>query len=177
MPKSKARGKRAAAKRPAPGRKTTPRRGGDRAVLTAAFGSMRQQGTGASGTAAVVAVSDGAERGNAKNAQVGRSGGGRQSGRMATPLKPAGRLTRMLAAAGSSHRLKLLAALATGGPTGVDAGVLRKAARLTGGPLYHHINQLRLAGLVKNRRRDTYELTSAGRRFVAILAAAQPLIR
>jgi predicted transcriptional regulator len=46
---------------------------------------------------------------------------------------------------------------------------LAKATRLRAGPLYHHIAQLRLAGLVRPKERDLYALTRGGRN--ALLAA------
>ncbi|HEY3242656.1 MAG TPA: hypothetical protein VGM03_04815 [Phycisphaerae bacterium] len=83
------------------------------------------------------------------------------------------RLSARLAAAGSQPRLRMLAKLLEG------PGTYRALQRLTGlkvGPLYHHINALRLAGLLGPKQRDLYELTRAGRNLILILAAADGLM-
>ena len=54
---------------------------------------------------------------------------------------------------------------------------LQRATKLKPGPLYHHINQLRLAGLIMPKQRDLYELTRGGRNLILALMAAAPLIR
>ncbi len=54
---------------------------------------------------------------------------------------------------------------------------LQKATRLEAGPLYHHVNQLRLAGLVMPKQRDLYELTRGGRNLILTAMAAESLIR
>ncbi len=86
---------------------------------------------------------------------------------------PAGRLAAVLAAAGSEHRLKLLMRLLAG-PAAYRE--LRDLSGLLAGPLYHHLNTLRLALLIQPKRRDTYQLTPAGRTLVLGLAALAPLM-
>jgi predicted transcriptional regulator len=54
---------------------------------------------------------------------------------------------------------------------------LQKVTRLKAGPLYHHINQLRLANLILPKQRDLYELTRGGRNLILTAMAAGPLIR
>lgn len=46
---------------------------------------------------------------------------------------------------------------------------LQKLTNLKAGPLYHHINQLRLAGLIFPKQRDLYELTRGGRNLAMII--------
>lgn len=71
------------------------------------------------------------------------------------------------AAAGLAHaaRTTILMYL-LGGPATHKALVARTG--LDGGPLYHHLRELRSAGLIGPKQRDIYELTRPGRR--AILA-------
>ena len=69
---------------------------------------------------------------------------------------------------GSRHRLRILGALAGGGAT--YRGLV-KTTGLAAGPLYHHVNQLRLAGLVRPKERDLYEITPKGTRCLLMAAA------
>lgn len=87
--------------------------------------------------------------------------------------RPAGRrrLAGLLAAVSNSHRLTILTKLLEGPAT---YRAMQKATGLKVGPLYHHVNQLRLAGLLAPKQRDLYRLTPAGRTLVALLAAALP---
>jgi DNA-binding HxlR family transcriptional regulator len=82
-------------------------------------------------------------------------------------------LARVLAAVGSVHRLRIVSGLLEGPAT---YRWLRKRTRLDAGPLYHHINQLRLAGLIGPKERDLYELTRGGRNLLLALLAARRLI-
>jgi len=84
------------------------------------------------------------------------------------------RLGRLLAALGNPHRVKILAALLAGPQT--YRGLVR-ATKLRAGPLYHHINQLRLAGFLAPKVRDTYVLTRAGRNLVLVALSLGPLMR
>jgi len=43
---------------------------------------------------------------------------------------------------------------------------LHRITGLKAGPLYHHINQLRLAGLLRPKQRDLYDLTRGGRNVI-----------
>ena len=81
---------------------------------------------------------------------------------------------RVFAAAGHPTRAKLLGKLVDGPAT---YRALQTATKLAAGPLYHHINQLRLAGLILPKQRDLYELTRGGRNLVAAMAALEPLLR
>lgn len=84
-----------------------------------------------------------------------------------------GRLSTVLAAAGHTARLTMLRLLLTG-PATYQA--VRRATKLKPGPLYHHINQLRLAGLILPKQRDLYELTRAGRNLVLVSMAIPKLV-
>ncbi len=78
-----------------------------------------------------------------------------------------------LAAVGHQQRGKLLSKLLEG-PATYQA--LKKVTKLSPGPLYHHINQLRLAKLIFPKQRDLYELTRGGRNLILIAQAIGPLI-
>lgn len=83
-------------------------------------------------------------------------------------LKRAARLrdvADLLAAAASAHRLGLLLQLLEG-PATYQA--LVKATGLKPGPLYHHLTQLRSAGLICPRQRDLYSLTRGGRNLLLV---------
>jgi len=54
---------------------------------------------------------------------------------------------------------------------------LQKVTKLKAGPLYHHVSQLRLAGLILPKQRDLYELTRGGRNLILTVAAVGGLIR
>lgn len=66
---------------------------------------------------------------------------------------------RLFSALGHPQRIKLLATLLAGSATYKE---LRLATGLLAGPLYHHLDELRAAGLIGPRRRDIYELTLNG---------------
>ena len=88
-------------------------------------------------------------------------------------LAVSARTWRAMAAAGHSMRLMILGRLLEGPATYQS---LKHATKLKPGPLYHHINQLRLAGLILPKQRDLYELTRGGRNLVIALALIGPLI-
>lgn len=92
-----------------------------------------------------------------------------------------GRVTRALprtcqafAAFGHTQRAKVMAKLLEGPAT---YRALQRVTRLKAGPLYHHINQLRLAGLILPKQRDLYELTRGGRNIILAAMAVGPLAR
>ena len=81
---------------------------------------------------------------------------------------------RALAALGHPQRVRILCSLLE------DPGTyrsLKRVTRLKAGPLYHHINQLRLAGLIRPKQRDLYALTRGGRNVVLISAVMGKAIR
>lgn len=79
-----------------------------------------------------------------------------------------------MAAVGHPHRGKIMLKLLDGPAT---YRTLQKVTRLKAGPLYHHINQLRLAGLILPKQRDLYELTRGGRNLILAAMLLGPLIR
>ncbi|MDO8630103.1 MAG: helix-turn-helix domain-containing protein [Phycisphaerales bacterium] len=96
-------------------------------------------------------------------------GAGRRWGASAR-LAP--RVCEAFAALGNSARLAILRLLLDGPATYRS---LQKATGLAAGPLYHHVNQLRLAGLILPKQRDLYELTRGGRNLYMIALTIAPL--
>ena len=88
--------------------------------------------------------------------------------------RQAARLAGVLAAVGSPHRLKILVKLLEGPATYRS---LQRTTRLKAGPLYHHIGQLRLAGLIGPKQRDLYDLTRGGRNLVLVALTLPSLVR
>ncbi|MFH0981530.1 MAG: ArsR family transcriptional regulator [Planctomycetota bacterium] len=84
------------------------------------------------------------------------------------------RVAAALAAAGNAHRLKIMAYLLEAPATYRG---LQKATGLQVGPLYHHIDKLRLAGLMGPKERDLYTLTRAGRNLVLLAMVVGSLVK
>lgn len=84
------------------------------------------------------------------------------------------RAARALAAVGHVQRLKIMLKLIEG-PATYQA--LQRATRLRAGPLYHHVNQLRMAGLILPKQRDLYESTRGGRNLILLVMAAEASIK
>ncbi len=84
------------------------------------------------------------------------------------------RTCEALAAVGNPVRVKILLKLLQGPGT---YRTLQKATKVSAGPLYHHINQLRLSGLILPKERDLYELSKGGRNLTLAAIALGPLIR
>ncbi len=72
------------------------------------------------------------------------------------------------------HRLAILHNLLQGP---ANYRHLRSATQLKAGPLYHHISELRLAGLIGPKARDTYELTELGNRLTVLSVLLPKLAR
>lgn len=108
--------------------------------------------------------------GSAKST-VGRKGGRRSSQqRVDVP----DRVCQAMFALGHLQRLKVIRKLLDG-PATYQA--LKRLTKLKPGPLYHHVNQLRLAGLILPRQRDLYELTRAGRNMMLGMMVLAPLTK
>lgn len=109
---------------------------------------------------------------------AGPRGGGELERRVRRPVGGGATISEgtcvSLAAVGHPMRGKILLKLLCEKATYSD---LQRTTKLQAGPLYHHINQLRMAGLIGPKQRDTYELTRSGRNLIMIIAAAAPLIR
>lgn len=107
-------------------------------------------------------------------------GGQGVAGALAQSARSFARRTRLealagvLSAFGSRHRLGLLVKLLEGPCT---YQTLKKASKLQTGPLYHHINHLRLAGLLTDKQRDLYHLTRAGRNVLLVALSLGPLMK
>ncbi len=84
------------------------------------------------------------------------------------------RTCQSLAAVGHLQRAQILSKLLEGPAT---YRALQRVTKLKAGPLYHHINQIRLAGLILPKQRDLYELTRGGRNLILTVMAVGPLIR
>ncbi len=69
-------------------------------------------------------------------------------------------LAGTLAALGHPARVVMLVKLLEGPAT---YRALQRVSGLKAGPLYHHVNQLRLASLILPKQRDLYALTRGGR--------------
>lgn len=110
-------------------------------------------------------------------ALIGGRNGSHHAGRIKRTVGGAlgvsARTWRAMAAVGHAVRLKILGRLLDGPATYQS---LKHTTKLKPGPLYHHINQLRLAGLILPKQRDLYELTRGGRNLVIALALIGPLI-
>lgn len=83
-------------------------------------------------------------------------------------------LRQTLASLGHPVRLKVLIELLSG-PAVYQS--LKRVTRMAPGPLYHHINQLRIAGLIRPKERNLYELTRGGRNLILVTAAAASLFK
>lgn len=118
----------------------------------------------------------GAGRG-AKTQGGGRAGKRPKGGQMPKGrgrARISARTCRVLAAVGHAQRVRLLVKLLEGPAT---YRALQRVTRLKAGPLYHHINQLRLAGLILPKQRDLYELTRGGRNLILAIMVIGPVIR
>ena len=82
------------------------------------------------------------------------------------------RVCEAFAALGNAARIVILQLLLDGPAT---YRALQRATGLAAGPLYHHVNQLRLAGLILPKQRDLYELTRGGRNLYMIALTLAPL--
>ncbi|MHC4610430.1 MAG: hypothetical protein ACYS7M_08795, partial [Planctomycetota bacterium] len=156
-----------------------------RKCLGAALPAIRRRK--GQGLGAVVGVAEGAggswdlawavqnhtETAPAKGMAVGGRGAGGSFGRLAGG-RQGGRLAEVLAAIGSPHRVKILVKLLEGPAT---YRAIQKTTRLKAGPLYHHVAQLRLAGLIGPKQRDLYELTRGGRNLVLVALTLPSLVR
>jgi len=77
-------------------------------------------------------------------------------------------LAKLLSAFGHPQRIAIMKAIYTGAGS---YGELRKRVGLKAGPMYHHLRELRLAGVLADGPRDVYRLTRRGRD-VLILACS-----
>ncbi len=85
-----------------------------------------------------------------------------------------GTLCRAMAAVGHPQRGRILCKLLEGPATYQS---LQHLTKLKAGPLYHHVGELRMAGLMLPKQRDLYELTRAGRNVILAALALGSLVR
>ena len=162
-------------------RKTKPRRTSARDELARLFNQLPANSASFVASAALVAV--GERAGQKATFRVSGAGDLNSSGGAVAPSKspsrhggtPAQRrrLAGFIEAVASSHRLTILSKLIQGPAT---FRALTKATRLKVGPLYHHVNRLRIAGLIAPKERDLYRVTRSGRDAMLILLAMLPLL-
>jgi DNA-binding transcriptional ArsR family regulator len=86
-------------------------------------------------------------------------------------IRPEG-LAGLLAALAHPHRVQILLKLLGGEATHRS---LSKATGLKAGPLYHHLRELRMAGLIGPKVRDLYVLTRKGGRAILVALAMERL--
>lgn len=103
------------------------------------------------------------------DASKGGGRGGRSSAKRLGAL--AANACQAMAACGHPVRAIILTELLYGPAT---YRALQHAAKAKAGPLYHHIHHLRLAGLIRPKQRDLYELTRGGRNLILIVLVAKP---
>ena len=82
------------------------------------------------------------------------------------------RTCEAMSALGHPHRAAMMAKLMEGPQS---YRTLQQAMGLKAGPLYHHIRQLRLGGLILPKHRDWYAHTQAGRNLVMVMMALASL--
>ncbi len=144
-----------------------PRRTG--AAATRKFPSLRR-GDGCGAVLHVAERSGGTWDQGVGTCEISLSAGRRPAGR-SPRISP--RTCRALAAFSHPARARLMLKMLEGPAT---YRALQKATKLKAGPLYHHVNQLRLGGLILPKERDLYELTRGGRNLVLAVIVAEPLI-
>jgi len=69
-------------------------------------------------------------------------------------------IAKLFAAFGHPQRVAIMKAIFAGAGTYAD---LREKVGLKAGPMYHHLRELRLAGVLADGPRDVYRLTGLGR--------------
>lgn len=164
----------AAAKRAVPAKAARSRPGGGD-LIREVLARLRRSG----GCGAVVLVAECAEgRCDVTQRIEIVAAGPRRPGSAARPrvrlARAAGAASPALAAAGHAQRLAILALLVEGPAT---YRALQRLTKLKAGPLYHHVHQLRMAGLILPKQRDLYELTRGGRNLMMVVVAVAPLVR
>jgi len=78
------------------------------------------------------------------------------------------RIVRILGSLANEHRVKILLSLLQGSKS---ASELAEETGLEGGPLYHHLKELMLAGYIESPERGKYVLTPRGCIVIRVVAA------
>lgn len=113
------------------------------------------------------------EQGDAKKG--GAVGGMAATQRAARAIGTKARMQRLAAtvsALGHAARVAILVKLLEGPAT---YRTLKRAAGMNAGPMYHHLDQLRLASLILPKKRDLYGLTRGGRNVILAALAMMSL--
>jgi DNA-binding HxlR family transcriptional regulator len=131
---------------------------------------VERAGRGSDAVCNTVKVPSGGTGSGQRAAGGGRPapGGGRGSGEVPRPVCQA------FSTLGHVLRAKIVRKLLEG-PATYQA--LKRLTKLKVGPLYHHVNQLRLAGIILPKQRDLYELTRGGRNLILGALALAPLVK
>jgi len=104
-----------------------------------------------------------------------RNAGGKTSRAKAQPVgRAAATISDTFSSLGHPVRVRILTKLLAGP---VTYKALQRATQAKPGPLYHHVNQLRLSGLVLPKQRDLYELTRGGRNMIVGALALSRIVR
>ena len=99
---------------------------------------------------------------------------GRSSGLRVGGTRGLEAMAAVFSSLGHMNRLRIMIKLLEGSATYRS---LQKTTGTKAGPLYHHINQMRLCGLIMPKERDLYELTRGGRNRILTALAAGGLAR
>ena len=81
-------------------------------------------------------------------------------------------MAKLLSAFGHPQRVAIAKAIYAGAHRYAS---LRESVDLKAGPMYHHLRELRLAGVLADGPRDAYELTDRGRDAVIVLCSLASL--
>ncbi len=107
---------------------------------------------------------------------AGGAGGKRLAGQLKVPAvgRACATIADTFASLGHPVRVKILTKLVEGPAT---YRAMLRVTKAKPGPLYHHLNQLRLSGLMLPKQRDLYELTRGGRNLIVGALALANLVR
>jgi len=83
------------------------------------------------------------------------------------------RIAKLCNAMANARRVAMLKAIFTGAGSYAQ---LSEALGLKAGPLYHHVRELRLAGLLELAQRDTYRLTDYGKYALLLACLSESLL-
>jgi len=83
------------------------------------------------------------------------------------------RIAKLCNAMANARRVAMLKAIFTGSGSYAQ---LSEALGLKAGPLYHHVRELRLAGLLELAQRDTYRLTEYGKYALLLACLSESLL-
>jgi DNA-binding transcriptional ArsR family regulator len=82
-------------------------------------------------------------------------------------------IARLFTAFAHPQRVSIMKAIYTGAASYAD---LREKVGLKAGPMYHHIKELRLAGVVSDGPRDLYRLTPRGEKALIVVCSMSSIL-